>query len=194
MAEPLVVKEGDASLRLATDLPRFNWLELKLNQKQDGPLPQNEIDCRTSSTNHNNNNNSNNNNLSSVPLKVRILEKTSYAARIAESLSKVHEVPMSQTDRQIHSSDLAQQQDKSTTDAQNQASESTTTSCTSRWPLKKRVIRSTESNQVSPTVSPVISPVNSPVNRPVSSSQSLPSTTMSTTISTTAETILNSPQ
>ena len=32
--EPLMVRDGDASARIATDLPRFNWLELKLSQQQ----------------------------------------------------------------------------------------------------------------------------------------------------------------
>lgn len=137
MAEPLAVKEGDASLRLATDLPRFNWLELKLNQKQDGP--NGESNGRSPSTT--------NDSLPIVPLKIRILEKTSYAARLAEGLSIV-QPPVQQQDHAV---------------AQHVKTEETSEpACTSRWPLKKRLIR--QENQVSPTTSPIVSPVNSPVN------------------------------
>lgn len=134
MAEPLAVKEGDASLRLATDLPRFNWLELKLNQKQDGPVGE-----PTTSTN--------NDSSPIVPLKIRILEKTSYAAKLAEGLSIIQPT--------VRQQDRAVAQQVKTEEASEPA-------CTSRWPLKKRLIR--QENQVSPTPSPVVSPVISPVN------------------------------
>ena len=132
MAEPLVVKEGDASLRLATDLPRFNWLELKLNQKQDEPNVESIVRSAPSSDD-----------LPIVPLKVRILEKS----------ARMHsESPAQPPGNTIDHSIVAQHV---------KVEESSESACTSRWPLKKRIIR--PENQVSPVTSPVVSPVISPV-------------------------------
>ncbi|KAI9559587.1 zinc finger protein [Daphnia sinensis] len=138
MAEPLVVKEGDASLRLATDLPRFNWLELKLNQKQDGTTEETKV-CSSA----------NNDDLPIVPLKIRILEKSSYAARLTEGLS-VAPPAKNELDQSV---------------AQHlKSDEASVPTCTSRWPLKKRLIR-----QLSPVTSPRTSPVASPITSPVAS-------------------------
>lgn len=136
MAEPLVVKEGDASLRLATDLPRFNWLELKLNQKQDGANEETNVCTST-----------NNDSLPIVPLKIRILEKSSYAARLTEGLSVAP--PASKGLDQSVAQRL-------------RTDEASVPTCTSRWPLKKRLIR-----QLSPVASAIASPVASPTVSPV---------------------------
>ena len=138
MAEPLVVKEGDASLRLSTDLPRFNWLELKLNQKQDGPNGDTSV-CSPSS----------NDSLPIVPLKIRILEKTSYPSRLRQGLS-VAPLASKELDPSVVAQHIKIEE------------ASVPISCTSRWPLKKRLIR-----QVSPVVSPVATPVASPLASPV---------------------------
>lgn len=135
MAEPLVVKEGDTSLRLATDLRRHNWLELKLNQKQDGPNAESNGHSSTTI----------NDSLPIVPLKIRILEKTSHAARLVEG----H--PITQPAIPEDHSSIAQNVKTE------EASEST---CSSKWPLKKRLIRS--DNQVNPVTSPVVCPVVNP--------------------------------
>ncbi len=139
MAEPLVVKEGDASLRLATDLPRFNWLELKLNQKQDGPNGDTNV-CSPSS----------NDSLPIVPLKIRILEKASCASRLHQGHSVAPPVVSTELDPSVVAQHIKREE------------ASVPISCTSRWPLKKRLIR-----QVSPVVSPIATPVASPVASPV---------------------------
>lgn len=144
MAEPLAVKEGDASLRLVTDLPRFNWLELKLNQKQDS-LNEEPSNCGTPA---------NNDNLPIVPLKIRILEKTS-CARLSENkdLAMKKETPNTLVQAAQHQSKIDDTSEPA--------------ACTARWPLKKRFFR--QECQISPVTSPVVSPVISPADsKPVS--------------------------
>lgn len=104
MAQPLVVKEGDANLRLATDLPRFNWLELKLNQKQEVAAIDNTSDMVLAASHE----------TSVVPLKIRILEKTSAS----------HSPPVTGALPDAQSTQTKQEE-----------------SAESRWPLKKRFIR-----------------------------------------------------
>ena len=186
MAEPLVVKEGDASLRLATDLPRFNWLEMKLNQKQPETSAVAAAAAATNTMTR-----SQSHQLSNVvkpvaavaatppsssahPLKIRILETSEAAATAAAaaamtaaakssvtsakralpaliptSLSMIPVTPPSSAQQQ------QQQQQQTTPPATNEGSDgSENGSCTSRWPLKKRLIRC-QSESTSPPVSPV---------------------------------------
>lgn len=169
MAEPLVVKEGDASLRLATDLPRFNWLEMKLNQKQPEIRNSHKNTATTISVNkpvkpvvvaatptrpppppppsaH--------------PLKIRILETSEAAAAAAMTAAKVTSgtkralpalIPTSLSMIPVIPPSSAQQPTicEGSSDGSDQG--------TSKWPLKKRLIRH-QSGSTSPPISPVITP------------------------------------
>lgn len=83
MAEPLVVKEGDASLRLVTDLPRFNWLELKLNGKlpSSGGSSHSATHPAAGGTGDRQSGHNNDSSICNVPLKTRILEMNSLKRR-----------------------------------------------------------------------------------------------------------------
>jgi len=100
MADPLVVKDADATIRLATDLPRFNWLEVKLNKKLEA-TNNSKVTC-------------NNQSIIPVPFKIRVLDQSSSESR---------QLP----DFKVEGKTSAQ------------------TMCTSsKWPLKKRIIRPQE--------------------------------------------------
>ena len=181
MAEPLVVKEGDASLRLATDLPRFNWLEMKLNQKQPETSAVAAAAAATNTMTR-----SQSHQLSNVvkpvaavaatppsssahPLKIRILETSEAAATAAAAAAMTAAAKSSVTSAKralpaliptslsmipVTPPSSAQQQ-QTTPPATSEGSDgSENGSCTSRWPLKKRLIRC-QSESTSPPVSPV---------------------------------------
>lgn len=93
MAAPLVVKDGDASIRLAADLPRFNWLEVKLNKKQEQTGPLSKVTCQPAKA---------------VPFKIRVLDQTDFK----ETTAQINKSPPAQT-----------------------------MCSSSKWPLKKRIIR-----------------------------------------------------
>lgn len=100
MADPLVVKDADASIRLATDLPRFNWLEVKLNKKLEATNSSN-VTCSNQAINP-------------VPFQIRVLD---------QSASELRQLPDFKVEEKIPAQ----------------------TMCTSsKWPLKKRIIRPQE--------------------------------------------------
>jgi len=100
MADPLIVKDADASIRLAADLPRFNWLEVKLNKKLEA-TNNSKVICS-------------NQPVSPVPFKIRVLDQSSSELRQMSELKVEGKTPAQ-------------------------------TMCTSsKWPLKKRIIRPQE--------------------------------------------------
>ena len=139
MAEPLVVKDGDASLRLVTDLPRFNWLELKYNATGSSSAPTTTTTTTTTTT-------SNKRPIAQPiaqkptaarPLKVRILAMNNSKESVPEAPATTAPPPLvAATKRSEPDADLPDQ----------------------RWPLKKRLLR--QDSQPSPTTPP--SPSHSP--------------------------------
>ena len=179
MAEPLVVKEGDASLRLATDLPRYNWLEMKLNQKQPEPSAAVAVAATNTLTRSQSQQWSNvvkpvatvvaTPSSSAHPLKIRILETSEAAATAAAAaaMTAVAKASMTSVKRALPAliptslsmipvtPPSTQQQQTIPSSSTSEGSDgSENGSCTSRWPLKKRLIRR-QSESTSPPVSPV---------------------------------------
>lgn len=154
MAEPLVVKDGDASLRLVTDLPRFNWLELKLsssssNKQSSTPASSSrpEVTKQSSITKKETGTERTSN---SAPLKVRILEMNNLPSS-GSSLNNARRPMETGCDDASQQKTAPAQQVKDelqiTTNAPVALPEQQSI-C--RWPLKKRLIVRQEETPTTP--------------------------------------------
>lgn len=128
MAEPLVVKDGDASLRLVTDLPRFNWLELKYNQNGGGNSSSSSSGAKRPVAQPPQ--------PTAQPLKVRILAMTS-SSNSDESVNKLK--------------DAVAGSNQPAAAEEPQPVEAALPEVASRWPLKKRLLRQ---DSLTPTTTP----------------------------------------